>query len=146
MLPLKHGLCITCDKHNDVSRVFRNSFLDKLKLVNQIIYGGSVTCYILEEKTGFFVNPDQIIKFTFSEDSPHVEEYYQGMKSLNITHCMVLTEQIYHSLSSMGLIHFFECLVTKKRDTNKFVSFACLNERNRGKKAMQQDIEELFFP
>jgi hypothetical protein len=101
---------------------------------------------IFWKKIWLFVNPDQMTKFTCSEDCPHVEEYYQGMKSLNIIHRMMLTEQIYHRLSSMGLIHFFECLVTKKRDTNKFVSFACLNERNRGKKAMQQDIEELFFP
>lgn len=66
--------------------------LDKLKLVNKIIYGGSVTCYILE-KIWLFVNPDQMTKFTCSEDCPHVEEYYQGMKSLNIIHRMMLTEQ-----------------------------------------------------
>ena len=47
---------------------------------------------IFWEKNWLFVNPCQITKFhgkiqaACSEDWTHVEEYYQGMKSLNITH------------------------------------------------------------
>jgi hypothetical protein len=42
----------------------------------------------------------------------------------------------------MGLIHFSEYLVKKKRDTNRFVDFFCLNQL---KYVLEEDNEEILF-